>query len=54
MHIKPCGAFVSIGEQKIVADTVINRLHFEKQDVAILTEVHAGIVTNLFLQYCKE
>ena len=54
VHIKPCGAFVSIGEQKIVADTVINRLHFEKQDVAILTEVHAGIVTNLFLQYCKE
>ena len=53
VHIKPCGAFVSIGEQKIVADTVINRLHFEKQDVAILTEVHAGIVTNLFLQYCK-
>ena len=54
VHIKPCGAFVSIGEQKIVADTVINRLHFEKQDVAILTEIHAGIVTNLFLQYCKE
>ena len=54
VHIKPCGAFVSIGEQKIVADTVINRLHFEKQDVTILTEVHAGIVTNLFLQYCKE
>ena len=54
VHIKPCGAFVSIGEQKIVADTVINRLHFEKQDVAILTEVHAGIVTNLFLQYCKK
>ena len=54
VHIKPCGAFVSIGEQKIVADTVINRLHFEKQDVAILTEVHADIVTNLFLQYCKE
>ena len=54
VHIKPCGAFVSIGEQKIVADTVINRLHFEKQNVAILTEVHAGIVTNLFLQYCKE
>ena len=53
VHIKPCGAFVSIGEQKIVADTVINRLHFEKQDVAILTEVHAGIVTDLFLQYCK-
>lgn len=54
VHIKPCGAFVSIGEQKIVADTVINRLHFEKQNVAILTEVHAGIVTNLFLQYCKK
>ena len=54
VHIKPCGAFVSIGEQKIVADTVINRLHFEKQDVTILTEVHAGIVTNLFLQYCKK
>ena len=25
VHIKPCGAFVSIGEQSIVADTVINR-----------------------------
>jgi DNA-binding transcriptional MerR regulator len=28
VHIKTCGAFVSIGEQSIVADTVINRLHF--------------------------
>ena len=54
VHIKPCGEFVSIGEQNIVADTVINRLHFEKQDVAICIEVHAGIVTGMFLQYCKE
>ena len=54
VHIKPCGAFVSIGEQSIVADTVINRLHFEKQDIAILIEVHAGIVTGMLLQYCKE
>ena len=54
VHIKPCGAFVSIGEQSIVADTVINRLHFEKQDLAILIEVHAGIVTGMLLKYCKE
>ena len=54
VHIKPCGEFVSIGEQSIIADTVINRLHFEKQDVAILIEVHAGIVTGMLLQYCKE
>ena len=54
VHIKPCGEFLSIGEQNIIADTVINRLHFEKQDVAILIEVHAGIVTGMLLQYCKE
>ena len=54
VHIKPCGAFLSIGEQSIVADTVINRLHFEKQDIAILIEVHAGIVTGMLLKYCKE
>ena len=54
VHIKPCGEFISVGEQSIVADTVINRLHFEKQDIAVLTEIHAGIVTGLFLQYCKE
>lgn len=54
VHIEPCGAFISIGKQKIVADTVINRLHFEKQDVAILIEVHAGIVTGMLLQYWKE
>ena len=54
VHIKPCGAFVSVGEQSIVADTVINRLHFEKQDIAVLIEVHAGIVTGMLLKYCKE
>ena len=54
VHIKPCGEFVSVGEQSIVADTVINRLHFEKQDIAILIEVHAGIVTGVLLEYCKE
>ena len=54
VHIKPCGAFVSIGEQEIVEDTVINMLHFEKQDIAILIEVHAGIVTGMLLKYCKE
>ena len=43
-----------LGEQSIVADTVINRLHFEKQDIAILIEVHTGIVTGMLLQYCKE
>lgn len=53
VHIKPCGKFLSVGKQSIVADTVINRLHFEKQDVAIYTEVHAGIVTGMFLQYVK-
>lgn len=54
VHIKPCGEFISIGEQSIAADTVINRLHFEKQDIAVLTEIHAGIVTDMFLQYCKD
>ena len=53
VHIKPCGKFISVGKQKIVADTVINVLHFEKQDIAILTEVHAGIVTGMLLQYRK-
>ncbi|MBO4523272.1 MAG: MerR family transcriptional regulator [Ruminococcus sp.] len=54
VHIESCGAFISIGKQKIIADTVINRLHFEKQDVAICIEVHAGLVTDMFLQYWKE
>ncbi|WP_072419211.1 MULTISPECIES: hypothetical protein [unclassified Ruminococcus] len=54
VHIKPCGKFISIGKQSVCADTVINRVHFEKQDAAILTEVHAGLVTGLLLKYCKE
>lgn len=54
VHIKPCGKFLSIGEQSIIEDTVINRLHFEKQNLAILIEVHAGIVTGMLLKYCKE
>ena len=53
VHIKPCGKFLSIGKQSIIADTVINRLHFEKQDAAICIEVHAGLVTGMLLQYVK-
>ncbi len=54
VHIKPCGKFISIGKQSVIADTVINRVHFEKQDVAICIEVHAGIVTGMLLQYWKD
>ena len=54
VHIKPCGKILSIGEQSIIEDTVINRLHFEKQNLAVLIEVHAGIVTGMLLKYCKE
>lgn len=53
-HIRNCGSFVSFGEQRIVADTVITRLHYEKQDVEILTEVHCGIITGLMLRYSKQ
>lgn len=52
-HTESCGAFVSVGEQRIVADTVINRLHFEKADIAVLIEVHAGLVTGALLQYLE-
>ena len=45
---------MSFGEQRIVADTVITRLHYEKQDVEILTEVHCGIITGLMLRYSKQ
>lgn len=54
VHIRRCGKFISVGEQSIVADTVINRLHFEKVDVAILIEVHCGLVTGVLLQYLNE
>lgn len=54
VHIKPCGKFLSIDEQSVIEDTVINRLHFEKQNLAVLIEVHAGIVTRMLLKYCKE
>ncbi len=54
VHIKPCGKFLSIGKQSVCADTVINRVHFEKQDVAILIEVHAEMVTGMLLQYWKD
>ena len=53
-HIRNCGSFVTFGEQKIVADTVITRLHYEKQDVEILTEVHCGIITGCMLRYSRQ
>ena len=53
-HLIPCGKFLSVGEQKIVADTVITPLHCEKKDIIILTEIHCGIVTGFLLRYDDE
>lgn len=54
VHIKPCGKFISVGEQSIVGNTVINRLHFEKLGVIIRIDVYGGIVAGMVLQYFKE
>ena len=54
VHIKPCGAFLGMGKQTVEDDAIVNRIRFEKTDVAILMEVHAGLVTDMFLRYCRE
>lgn len=53
-HIKPCGKFISVGEQSIDGNTVTNRLIFEKLGVIIITEVYGGIVIGMVFQYFKE
>lgn len=54
VHIKPCGKFVSVGDQSIDGNTVTNRLHFEKLGVIIKVEVCGGILAGMVLQYFKE
>ena len=54
VHIKPCGKFISVGEQSIDGNTVTNRFIFEKLGVVVKTEVCGGIVTGMVLQYFKE
>ena len=53
-HIKPCGAFVSVGRQTIQGRCVTTRLHYEKLGVAVKMEVYGGLASFLFLQYFKE
>lgn len=54
VHIKPCGGFISVGEQSVDGNTVINRLHYEKLGVIIRVDVFGGIVCGMVLQYFKE
>lgn len=54
VHIKPCGKFISVGEQRIDGYSVFNRLVYEKLGVVIKIDVFGGIVTGMVLQYCKE
>lgn len=53
VHIKPCGKFISVGEQSIDGNTVTNRLNYEKLGVIIKTEVCGEIVAGMLLQYFK-
>lgn len=54
VHIKPCGKFISVGEQSVDGNTVTNRLVFENLGVVVKTEVCGGIVAGMVLQYFKE
>lgn len=54
VHLKPCGKFISVGEQSVNGNTVTNRLVFEKLGVVVKTEVCGGIVAGMVLQYFKE
>lgn len=54
VHLKPCGKFISVGEQSVDGNTVTNRLVFEKLGVIVKTEVCGGIVAGMVLQYFKE
>lgn len=54
VHLKPCGKFISVGEQSVHGNTVTNRLVFEKLGVVVKTEVCGGIVAGMVLQYFKE
>lgn len=54
VHIKPCGKFISVGEQSIDGNTVTNRLVFEKLGVVVKTEICGEIVAGMVLQYFKE
>ena len=53
-HLKPCGKFLSVGKQTIDGFSVYNRLHYEKLDVVVKTDILGGIVCGLLLQYAKE
>lgn len=54
VHIKPCGKFISVGEQSIDGNTVTNRLIFEKLGVAIIMEVYGGILIGMVFEYFKD
>lgn len=54
VHIKPCGKFISVGEQSVDGNTVTNRFVFENLGVVVKTEVCGGIVAGMVLQYFKE
>ena len=51
MHIKPCGNFISFGEQTVSGNTVYTVLHYEKLDVRIKTDILHGIVCGLLFQH---
>lgn len=53
-HIKPCGKFISVGEQSVDGNTVTNRIVFEKLGVIVKTEVCGEIVAGMVLQYFKD
>jgi DNA-binding transcriptional MerR regulator len=53
-HIKPCGKFISSGEQSMDGETIINRLNYEKLGVIIRMNVCGGLVATIFLQYFKK
>lgn len=54
VHLKPCGNFVSVGEQTVEGNSVYNKLHYEKLGVVVKIDVYGSIVTGMILQYFKE
>ncbi|MBR1555303.1 MAG: MerR family transcriptional regulator [Oscillospiraceae bacterium] len=52
-HIESCGKFISVGEQTLDGNTVINRLDFEKLGVIIRTDIYGEMVVGVVLQHFK-
>jgi len=52
-HIEPCGKFISVREQSIDENTVINKLYFEKLGVIIRIDVYGELVVGVVLQHFK-